>query len=134
MSKLVINGNKLGNVTTIRKDIDKIKTRWLSNDKDWFQRATTARILTKQRLLQQLVDINELISDIKNNKYDTITSNTEKGDTITTLLSDIPKKIIMAESQKTTIITKIYEIDSAFDPESYLNQMITDESENGSVK
>jgi hypothetical protein len=106
-----INGKKLGALETISKDMDIIRSRWLDMDPEWFHRARLARIEAKERLLEQMIRLGDLILDVKDGKYKTP-------------LENKPKQLTYAESQLTTVISKLYEIDSDFDPEQYLDKRI----------
>ena len=129
-----VNGKKLGAVNTISKDMDIIRSRWLEQDPSWFHRARLARIEAVQRLTEQLVRMNELILQLKNGDYNNeIKSTKEGGAFVSESNADLPRKLTYAESQLTTIISKIYEIDADFDPEQYIDQKIR-ESINHKVK
>lgn len=105
IASMKINGKKLGALDTISKDIKIINSRWLESDLEWFHRASIARIEAKQRLLEQMTRLGDLILKLKDNK-------------------DNHKTLVYTESQLTTVITKIYEIDADFDPEQYVNKKI----------
>ncbi len=132
------DGKSLGSERTIRKDIAIIRSRWLDQDPEWFHRARLARIEAVERLKAQLIRLNNLLLEIINGNYDrdiTIyqTSKTTKPDK-TIIETSVPttfkskaeraKTLTYAESQLTTVITKMYEIDADFDPEQYLDRKI----------
>ncbi len=121
-----INGKKLGNIGTISKDMNIIRSRWLNMDPEWFHRARTARIEAVNRLKQQLIRSNELVTEIKAGIYNAKTKSNKDdgGDDIIESNTDLPTKLVYAESHQTTIINKIYEIDSDFDPEQFLDDKI----------
>lgn len=130
ISAASINGKKLGAVKTISKDMDVIKSRWLEQDNEWFNRARIARIEAKERLLEQMSRMSDLIRNILNGDYNnTIKSNKDGGAFVAESNGDLPHKLVHAESQLTTIITKIYEIDADFDPEQYLDKRIMESME-----
>ena len=126
------NGKKLGAIETISKDMDIIRSRWLDSDPEWFHRARLARIEAKERLLEQMVRLGDLILKIQNGVYNnSIKSNKEEdGAFVTESNGDLPKKLVYAEAQLTTVITKIYEIDADFDPEQYLDSKIQESIRN----
>ena len=104
------NGKPLiGSYETIAKDVDVIRSRWLEKDTEWFHRAKLARVEAVERLKAQLLRQSLLVADIKNNQYDT---------------KDLPRTLTYAESQLTTTITRIYEIESDLDPEQYVDERI----------
>jgi len=111
ISSIPIDGKKLGHIDTISKDMDIIRSRWLDKDPEWFHRARLARIEAKERLLEQMIRLGDLILDVMDGKYETSPENK-------------PKQLTYTESQLTTVISKIYEIDSDFDPEQYLDKRI----------
>ena len=126
-----VNGKNLGAIHTISNDMNIIRSRWLDMDPEWFHRARLARIEAKERLLEQLTRVTDLIIKLQNGDYNKeIHSNKEGGSFIIESNADLPKKLIYAESQLTTIITRLYEIDSDFDPEQYLDQRIMESIEN----
>ena len=134
ISSVTINGKKLGEIHTISKDMDIIRSRWLDMDPEWFHRARLARIEAKERLIEQMTRLGDLIIQIKNGDYNSkIQSTKENGAFIAESNGDLPKKLVYAESQLTTVISKIYEIDSDFDPEQYLDKRIQ-ESVNVKIK
>ncbi len=125
ISSVTINNEKLGNIETISKDMDIIRSRWLDMDPEWFHRARLARIEAKERLIEQMTRLGDLIVKIKNGEYNNkIQSTKEGGAFVAESNGDLPKKLVYAESQLTTVISKIYEIDSDFDPEQYLDKRI----------
>lgn len=131
ISAVTINDKKLGAIDTISKDMDIIKSRWLDQDNEWFNRARIARIEAKERLLEQMTRMGDLILKIMNGDYNNkIQSTKEGGAFVAESNGDLPKKLVYAESQLTTIISKIYEIDADFDPEQYLDQKIMESMEN----
>ena len=126
-----ISGKTLGSIKTITKDVNIIRNRWLEMDPEWFHRARLARIEAKERLLEQLTRVSDLILQLNNGDYNKeIHSNRDGGSFVIESNADLPKKLIYAESQLTTIISKLYEIDSDFDPEQYLDQRIMESIEN----
>lgn len=128
------NGKTIGSITTIRKDIDIIRSRWLDMDPEWFHRARLARIDTVERLKAQLIRINKLILEITKGTYDNRIQSAEQGGTfIAKSNGDRPKKLTYAESQLTVVIKAIYEIDADFDPEQYIDKKIA-ESINNKIK
>jgi len=106
----IINDKKLGTPETISRDIDIIHSRWLDADLEWFHRSSLARIEAKERLLEQMVRLGKLILNLQN--------------------TDKEKTLVSAESQLTTVISKIYEIDADFDPEQYIDQRVQDALKN----
>ncbi len=126
ISNVMINGKKLASINTVAKDMNIIRSRWLNMDPEWFHRASTARIEAVNRLKQQLIRSNELVTEIKAGIYNSKTkSNKDDGEgDIIESNTDLPTKLVYAESHQTTIINKIYEIDSDFDPEQFLNEKI----------
>ena len=131
ISTIKIENKKLGSLETISKDMNIIRSRWLNEDPEWFNRARIARIEAKGRLLEQLTRLSDLILELRNGDYNReIHSNKEGGSFVTESNADLPKKLVYTESQLTTVITRIYEIDADFDPEQYLNHTIQESMEN----
>lgn len=125
IAAVTINDKKLGEIHTISKDMDIIRSRWLDQDPEWFHRARLARIEAKDRLLEQLIRLNELIIELHNGNYNSKSYVTKDGDEVTTTDTfELPKKLTYTESQLTTVIKSIYEIDADFDPEQYLDKRI----------
>jgi len=116
-----VNGERLGGLETLSKDINKIRSRWLDKDPAWFHRARIARIEAVQRLTDQLVRLNDDILEIEKGTYDIKNK------------SDRMKMLPAIESQLTVVISKIYEIDADFDPEQYLDKRIV-EAVNNKIK
>ena len=121
-----IDGETLGSITTIRKDIDIIRSRWLDSDPEWFHRARLARIEAVERLKPQLIRLNKLIIEIQNGEFDQEikTSKDKDGAFVVSVSGNRPKKLVYAESQLTAVIKAIYEIDADFDPEQYIDSKI----------
>jgi len=72
----------------------------------------------------------DLILKIMDGEYNNkIQSTKEGGSFVAESNGDLPKKLVYAESQLTTIISKIYEIDADFDPEQYLDKRIQESME-----
>jgi len=124
ISSITINGKNLGAEHTISKDIDIIRSRWLDKDPEWFHRARLARIEAKERLLEQMTRMGDLILKIKDGQYDEVLKIIDKQIDHIPTKENVPKQLTYAESQLTTIISKLYEIDSDFDPEQYLDKRI----------
>jgi|APSaa5957512535_1039671.scaffolds.fasta_scaffold97573_1 hypothetical protein len=122
ISAAKLNGKKLGNEETIKKDMNIIRSRWLDQDPDWFHRARLARIESKERLLEQMIRLGDLILEIQHGKYDY----NSKGEPTE---GERPRKLVQTESQLTLVISKIYEIDADFDPEQYLDKRIAEAME-----
>jgi len=123
-----INNKKLGAIDTIKKDIIIIKSRWLDSDLNWFHRSRVARIEAKQRLIEVLKKQNEDIERIENGEYDSAEKIIIIKGEATTLSYSVQdqrtKKLTYAYSQLLLTIAKIYEIDSDFDPEQYIDKKI----------
>lgn len=120
------DGRKIGAIETVSRDMDIIRSRWLDKDPEWFHRARLARIQATEALKAQMVRLNTLILEILDGQYDTITKNTKDGIEQIETVEERPKKLVYAESQLTTIISKLYEIDADFDPEQYLDARIAE--------
>lgn len=120
-----VNDKKLGSSNVLSNDMKLIQSRWLEADPGWMIRANLARIEAKNRLLEQLIRLGDLILEIKAGTYNTQIKTNKKGGSFTIEANaDLPKKLVYAESQLTTVISKIYEIDADFDPEQYLDKKI----------
>lgn len=123
-----INNKKLGAIDTIKKDIIIIKSRWLDSDLNWFHRSRVARIEAKQRLIEVLKKQNQDIERIENGEYDNaekiIIIKGEATPLSYSVKDQRTKKLTYAYSQLTLTIAKIYEIDSDFDPEQYIDKKI----------
>lgn len=123
-----INNKKLGAIDTIKKDIIIIKSRWLDSDLNWFHRSRVARIEAKQRLIEVLKKQNQDIERIENGEYDSaekiIIINGEATALSYSVKDQRTKKLTYAYSQLNLTIAKIYEIDSDFDPEQYIDKKI----------
>ena len=107
-----VNGKKLGTMKTITRDMDIIRSRWLDRDPEWFNRARLARIEAETRLTAQLVRLNKLIL------------NTQAGQQGNEVDDSFIRSMAILESRLTDVITKLYEINSDFDPEQYLDSKI----------
>lgn len=114
IASMTLHGKKLGALDTISKDMDIIHSRWLASDLEWFHRASIARIEAKQRLLEQMTRLGDLILSLNG-------------------MEDSEKTLVYTESQLTTVISKIYDIDADFDPEQYIDKKIQ-ESINVKIK
>ena len=128
----------LGTREKIKDDFNLIRSRWLQMDPDWFHRTRLARITAENRLKEQLIRYNKLLLDLDEGKYDKViitheTTETPNGDgTITKTSKPVPittkseraRAITYAESQLSSVITKLYDIESDFDPEQYLDERI----------
>lgn len=64
-----INSKTLGSIKTIIKDVNIINSRWLEMDPKWFHHARLTRIEAKERLLEQLIRVSELITKIQNGDF-----------------------------------------------------------------
>ena len=118
-------GQTLGTINTIKGDMNLIRSRWLDLDPQWFHRTRLARILAVNRLTEQLVRISQLIAEIRAGEYNNkIKSNEDGGAFVSESNGELPKKLVYAESQLTNIIKAIYEIDSDFDPEQFIDSRI----------
>ncbi len=105
IASMKINGRKLGALDTITKDIKIITSRWLEGDLEWFHRASVARIKATHRFEEQMVRLGDSILKLKKGKVDY-------------------KTLAYTESQLTTVLAKIYDTESDFDPEQYVNKKI----------
>jgi len=128
IASIKINNKKLGAIDTIKKDIIIIKSRWLDSDLNWFHRSRVARIEAKQRLIEVLKKQNQDIERIENGEYDSaekiVIINGESTALSYSVKDQRTKKLTYAYSQLCLTITKIYEIDSDFDPEQYIDKKI----------
>lgn len=130
IANTIEDGKKLGNIDTISKDMDIIRSRWLDQDPEWFHRARLARIEAKDRLIEQLVRLNDLIIKLLEGEFNNKEVVTKEGVETISIQDELPRKLTYTESQLTTVISKIYEIDADFDPEQYLDQKIMESIEN----
>lgn len=128
------NGERIGTINTITNDINEIRSRWLEMDPEWFNRARLARIEAEKALMSQLQRLNELITKLLDGEYDnSVSSNEEDGSSDATSNDSRPSKLVYAEAQLTTVISKLYDIRSDFDPEQYLDERIK-ESMNAKIE
>ncbi len=124
IASIKIDGNKLAAIDTISKDMDIIRSRWLDMDPEWFHRARLARIEAKDRLIEQLVRLNELLIKLLAGKFDKKEITIANGTTTISVKDELPRKLTYTEAQLTAVISKIYEIDADFDPEQYVDSKI----------
>ena len=107
------NKRSIGTPATIKKDMNEIRSRWLDMDTGWFNRARIARIEASTRFKAQIVRLNLAILEI------------QKSDD-----PDRLKKLTYAESQLTTVISRLYEVESDMDPEQELDKKMLEGMKN----
>lgn len=117
-------GKKLGAENTISKDMDIVRSKWLESDPTWFHRARIARIEAKNRLLMIFKKQMNLIKDLESGDYDIKAVWTKEGQVDLETKENRGNLLTRAYDSVTKTIAKIYEIDSDFDPEQYIDMKI----------
>lgn len=102
-------GKTIASYATLLEDIKFIHTQWLVQDPEWMIRVQAARVIASKRLLDIQMKLNDYLQ-----RDDDSVSVKEK----------------MGILQQLTANTKqLYEIETDFDPEQYMNQLIVEKAD-----
>ncbi len=102
-------GKVIASYETIMKDVKFIQTQWMLQDPEWMTRVNAARLIAKARLL----DIQTKINDYLQRDDDTVSVKEKAG--------------FLQLLQANTV--KLYDVESDFDPEQYVNHLIMEKAE-----
>lgn len=63
IAAIEVNGRRVFNAETLRSDLRKIRTKWLTHDTGWARRYHESRITTAKRYEAQLARLNRLLAE-----------------------------------------------------------------------
>lgn len=102
-------GKTIGTYDTILNDVKFVQTQWMLQDPEWMTRVNAARLIASKRLL----DIQIRINDYLQRDDDTVSVKEKAG--------------FLQLLQANTV--KLYDVESDFDPEQYVNHLIMEKAE-----
>ena len=115
MSQLRDDNNKvIASYETILKDVEFIHSQWMTNDPEWMTRVSAARVKATKRLEDIQLKLNAFLQ----RSDDDVSVKEKMG--------------LLALLQTNT--GKVYDIESDFDPEQYINARIVQKAEDERIK